>query len=97
MQAFPRVSFFGGLSPEKMRSFSVLILCRTLSGVLRGSPLRAAFTETLGKLLTLHEKEQVVGWWWTSDRLDFAHAAGAQRIKPDTVLFGYQVLCEPRG
>ncbi len=73
MQAFPRVSFFGGILSSAMRTFSVLLPRQPACGVFRESLRGDIVTETLGKLFHSYEKQHGVGGRWSSDHFHLAH------------------------
>ncbi len=56
--------------------------------------LSSSISEILGKL-SLDEKQDGIGWWRSAHRFDPAHTIGTQRVEPDTILRGYQVLLQP--
>lgn len=68
----PRVSFLGPVFVGKQKSFTRGFGLAAACGVLRESQLRPAVSETLGKLIHLDEKEQIISWWQSSNCLHLA-------------------------
>ena len=94
MQGFPRGSLGKSFLSTEIRANNALISSERACRVFREATLSEEIPEALGKLITLHEKQHCVGWWWPSDRFDLAHTVGTQGIEPHTVLPGHQVFGE---
>ena len=92
MQYFPRGCqkrlFFGIKQKSLSRRFGLPAAC----GDFRESTLSVAITETLGKLISLDEKQHCIGWRWSSDRFHLARTVRAEGIEPDAVRFGLQMF-----